>query len=126
MADLLRTGSAWLAAKLKQHAGESVTYRRGGQSVAVTATVGPQPLRVSDEYGAPRVEWANEDFLIDAADLVLGGAAAEPAHGDLIERTEGGVTFTYEVTPPPGEAAWRWADAYRVKYRIHAKQISQG
>ena len=40
MPDLLQTGADWLADQMKTHAGRTVTYRRGTDTVDVTATIG--------------------------------------------------------------------------------------
>jgi hypothetical protein len=123
MADMLQAGTVWLAAQLNQHAAGTVTYTRGAQSVGVSAVVVQQPLQVTDGMGGLGTEWDNTDFLVDAADLVILGVQIEPQRGDRIARTLGGVTVTYEVMAPLGEAAWRWADSYGVTRRIHAKKV---
>ena len=40
MGDLLRQGSQWLGAMLKQHASSPVTYRREATELALEATFG--------------------------------------------------------------------------------------
>jgi hypothetical protein len=123
MPDLLRTGSDWLADQLKQHASRPVVYWRGAQQAAVQATVGRTLLKLDDGYGGVRMEWTDRDFLIHAADLVLGGTPALPERGDLIRETVGTTTFVYEVMAPGKEPAWRWSDVYRKVLRIHTKQV---
>ncbi|MCH7631439.1 MAG: hypothetical protein IIC07_06090 [Proteobacteria bacterium] len=53
MVDMLKTGSDWLADQLKTHAGQSVTYIRGANSVVLTATIvttaGTNSLRVGGD-----------------------------------------------------------------------------
>ncbi|MCL6507837.1 MAG: hypothetical protein K6T59_12500 [Bryobacteraceae bacterium] len=83
MPDLLQTGSDWLADQLKTHASRQVVYRRGAQQVAVQATVGRTLLKLDDGFGGVRMEWTDRDFLIHAADLVLGGTATLPERGGL-------------------------------------------
>jgi hypothetical protein len=123
MPDLLRTGSDWLADQLKEHASRLVVYRRGGDEVAVQATVGRTLLKLDDGYGGVRMEWTDRDFLIHAADLVLAGNPTLPERGDIIRETQGGKVFVYEVMAPGGEPPWRWSDVYRKVLRIHAKQV---
>jgi hypothetical protein len=123
MPDLLQTGSDWLADRLKEHASRQVIYRRGGQQVAVQATIGRTLLKLDDGYGGVRMEWTDRDFLIHAADLVLGGTPTLPERGDLIRETQGTKTFIYEVMAPGKEAPWRWSDVYRKLLRIHTKQV---
>src|SRR5262245_38314125 len=123
MADLLQTGSDWLADQLKTHASRQVVYRRGPQQVAVQATIGRTLLKLDDGYGGVRMEWTDRDFLIHAADLVLSGAPVLPERAYLIRETVGAATVIYEVMAPGREPAWRWSDAYRKLLRIHTKQI---
>lgn len=93
MPDLLRTGSDWLADKLKEHASRPVVYRRGAVEVTVQATIGRTLLKLDDGYGGVRMEWTDRDFLIHAADLVLGTATVLPERGDTIRETVGSQTF---------------------------------
>jgi hypothetical protein len=123
MPDLLRTSSDWLAEMLKEHASRSVVYRRGAEAVAVQATIGRTLLKLDDGYGGVRMEWTDRDFLIQSADLVLGGNAVLPERGDVIRETQGGKTFVYEVMAPGKEPAWRWSDVFRKVLRVHAKQV---
>ncbi|MBX3399540.1 MAG: hypothetical protein KF873_12425 [Gemmataceae bacterium] len=123
MPDLLRTGSDWLADMLKEHASRPVVYRRGANEAAVQATVGRTLLKLDDGYGGVRMEWTDRDFLIHAADLVLGAVVVLPERGDVIRETAGTQTFVYEVMAPGKEPAWRWSDVYRKVLRIHTKQV---
>jgi hypothetical protein len=123
MSDLLNTGSDWLADQLKTHASRQAVYRRGSLEVAVQATVGRTLLKLDDGYGGVRMEWTDRDFLIQAADLVLGGVAVLPERGDLIRETQGTTTFIYEVMAPGKEPPWRWSDVFRKLLRIHTKQV---
>ncbi len=52
MADVLKTGADWLRAQRKAAMGVTVTYRRGDDSVEVTATVGQTLARIDQGYGA--------------------------------------------------------------------------
>lgn len=123
MPDLLQFGSDWLAEMLKAHASRPVVYRRGAAEVAVQATIGRTLLKLDDSYGGVRMEWTDRDFLIPAADLVLGTGAVLPERGDVIREAQGGQTFVYEVMAPGKEPAWRWSDVYRKVLRIHTKQV---
>jgi hypothetical protein len=123
MPDLLETGSDWLADQLKTHASRQVVYGRGVEQVTVQATIGRTLLKLDDGFGGVRMEWTDRDFLIHAADLVLGGSATLPERGDQIRETVGTQTFVYEVMAPGREPPWRWSDPYRKVLRIHAKQI---
>lgn len=121
MADLLQQGSDWLADQLKAHAGRTVTYRRGADAVAVTATIGRTEFEVDDEFGVLR-KFESRDFLIPAAELVLNGQTVLPERGDEIDETQESVAYTYEVMPPGKAPAFRYSDPYRRTLRIHTKQ----
>jgi len=123
VADLLKQASAWLDAMRKAHLARPVTYCRGEESVEVLATVGRTVFETTDAYGV--VEHSeSRDFLILAADLVLGGQAVLPERGDRIRETQDGKTFVYEVMAPGKEPEWRWSDGYRRTLRIHTKQVA--
>jgi hypothetical protein len=123
MADLVQTGSDWLADQLKEHVSRQVVYRRGAQEVAVQATIGRTLLKLDDGYGGVRMEWTDRDFLIHAADLVLGANTVLPERGDKVRESVGATTFVYEVMAPGKEPAWRWSDGFRKLLRIHTKQV---
>ena len=121
--DLLDQASAWLDGKRKAHLSRPVTYQRGVESVAVQATVGRTVFELADAYGVvERTE--SRDFLVLAADLVLGGAAVLPERGDRIRETDGAKVYVYEVMAPGKEPHWRWSDDYRRTLRIHTKHVA--
>jgi hypothetical protein len=122
MADLLQQASAWLEEKRTQHAAQTVCYVRGGQSVELPATVGKTTFEVDDGYGV-LVRHESRDFLVLAADLLLGDGLTEPQRGDRVHETQNGMVYVYEVTAPGKEPCWRYSDAYRKTFRIHTKQI---
>ncbi len=122
MADLLKTGSDWLEEQRKKHCSTTVTYRRGEDSVEVNATIGRGEFEVESDYGViERTE--SRDFLILAADLVLGGVAAMPQRGDRIREADDGKTYVYEVMAPGSEPVWRYSDPYRKTLRVHTKHV---
>lgn len=119
---LLSRGQAYLNSALGQAGGVAVAYTRGENSVTIAnAWVGRTAFKQLP-HGASKaaVIWGDRDYLIPAADLVLGGLAVEPARGDRI--TEGSLVF--EVIAPGGEPAWRWSDPQRTRYRVHCKQVT--
>lgn len=126
MADLLQTAAAWLAGQLKEHVSQSVVYKRGAQSVTVTATIARTLFQADDGTGVIDRQEVR-DFLIDVAELLLGGAATTPRRGDTIEWTIGGTLCTFEVgLGDRADPAYEYADAYRTKYRVHTRQLSGG
>ena len=116
MADLLKQGSDWLEDQRHRHLSRTVTYRRGAVSVELSATVGRTTFEIDSGTGfLERIE--SRDYL------VLGGQATLPERGDLIVETDGSAVFSYEVTAPGTEPAWRYSDPYRKTLRIHTKLV---
>ena len=99
MGDMLARGQAWLAAQQKTHASRPVVYRRGGASVTLDATIGKTDFEYTDGYGATIID-QSRDYLIHAADLVLGGERTLPLSGDTIEETDGGETLRVRGNRP--------------------------
>lgn len=127
MSNLMSRARSMLARNLKQAAGVSVTYTRGSSSVALSGDtavwVGNTLFKLQDAGGL-RMEWGERDYLIAAADLVIGGSRVEPAENDRITETVNGTAMTFEVLPITGEPAWRWSDPGRTIYRIHVKRVA--
>ncbi len=124
MADLLRTGTAWLAGKLKAVASQAVSYRRGSASVSLHATVGSSLLKVTDTFGNVQVVRTERDYLFTAADLVLSGIRTTPQRGDVIDDATSGVTAHYEILAPDGEPPWRYSDPAETMIRVHTKKVA--
>ena len=59
------------------------------RAIAVQATIGRTLLKLEDGYGGVQMQWTDRDFLIPAADLVLGGSTVTPQRGDRINETVG-------------------------------------
>jgi hypothetical protein len=124
-ANLLATGAAWLAGRLKAYASSPIVYRRGDSAVALCATFGKTLLRLDDGLGAVRIEWTDKDYIISADDLVLDDQVVRPAQNDIIEYDDGTSIHTYQVLPyGPDEPQWRWCDPHMKMIRIHCKRIS--
>lgn len=122
MADLLEKASDWLEEKRTAHASRVVAYARGEQSAELPATIGKTTFELDDGYGV-LVRHESRDFLVLAADLVLGDAPTLPQRGDRIKETQGATVFVYEVTAPGKEPCWRYSDSFRKTLRIHTKQV---
>lgn len=127
MANILSSAAATLAQQLKAHASVSIVYRRGSQSVTLSATLGRQLLRTIDARGNSKIERADRDFIITAADLKLDGSTvATPQRGDQILVSAGTYWQRFDVMPVSSEGAWRacdHADAPTL-LRIHAKFVA--
>jgi len=123
MTDLLEQASAWLDRMRAKHMARPVTYFRGEESVEVQATLGRTVFEIADAYGVVE-QSESRDFLIPAADLVLGEAMTLPVRGDRIRETQDGKTFVYEVMAPGKEPHYRFSDVYRRTLRIHTRQVA--
>ena len=133
MTNLLEIGSAWLGEKMQAHAASTVSYYRGAQSVSVSATVGRPAFEVDGGDGG-KLSYEVRDYLIPAADLILGGTVTEPKVGDQVRHTIGETTFVYEVLEPMTlssggvgqlEPHFRYSDEFRKLLRIHTKLVSE-
>jgi hypothetical protein len=123
MADLLERATDWLEEQRKAHLARLVTYQRGADSVAVWATMGRKTFDVAAEYGA-LVQVDATDFIVAAADLVLGGGVVVPQPGDRVRVPQGDGVDVYEVMGPgPDQACCEPADPYRKAWRIHTKLV---
>lgn len=122
MPDLLEQASDWLEDQRKTHTSRIVTYERGVDTVAVSASIGKTVFEIDNGLGVvERTE--SRDFLVLTADLVLSGLPVLPERGDRIRETQGTSTFIYEVMAPGNEPHWRYSDPYRKTLRIHTKHI---
>ena len=114
---MIRSGIEHLRAVQMQSLASEVVYRRlGGAALSVKAVVGRTVFRSTDADGIwTRVE--TRDFIVPRDLLPF-----EPQVGDEVEFLGG----TYEVLAPNGEPCWRWSDAFKTAYRIHAKNTGGG
>lgn len=118
MANLLKQGQALIAATLKSHGSETVTYRRGANSVSIAASVGRPDMTLGPEFGGGHLRMNTKEFVITAADLVINGVAVSPATGDMIDVAEGEATNRYRVGPDGGLPEFENADAFGIMLRI--------
>jgi hypothetical protein len=123
MGNLFECGVAWLADQLKAHGSSEVTYQRGADQVAVQATIGKTEFEIDDGSGLIQ-RFQSRDYLIQTADLQLGGQATLPVAGDRIRETVGDQTFVYEVLAPGNEPHFRYSDPFRRLLRIHTKLVA--
>ena len=123
MANLLEAGATWLADQLHAHASREVIYRRDGDQVTVHATIGRTEFEIDNGTGMLE-RHQSRDFLVRAADLVLGGSAALPIAGDQIVESEGNVSRVFEVMGFGNQPPWRYSDQFRRLLRIHTKQVA--
>jgi hypothetical protein len=124
MADMMKTGVTWHAAKLKSHLSQTVVYRRGSLTVPISATFGDSGHDIVTPDGLI-IEVHSRDFTFTVADLVLNGVLTTPERGDKVEFTDpdDGLRYTHELMSLSNEPAWRYADPYNKTYRIHTERI---
>jgi hypothetical protein len=122
MTDLLQSASTWISGQLKEHVSQTVTFRRGTQTVSVQATIGNTLFESHGELG-PSVQIKTRDYLIETDDLVLGGVAVLPQRDDIIVDASGD---EYTILPTDDGVYWRDSDPYRVRIRVHTKQVRIG
>lgn len=112
-----------LTTTLKGEAGESVTYRRGANTVTITAIPARTQTPIDDGVSVG-VAILSEDFIVVPDELVLAGNRTLPQPGDEIDRTvDGAVTHTYVVRPESGMDCYS-IDPLRRTLRIHTKRKS--
>lgn len=121
MSNLLRKGSEFQSEKRHAHMTESVVYRRGDDSVPVSATPGRprgDEAEVSDFIiDADRVDW-----IMRKQDLILNGQSVDPAVDDEIEFVNGDKTSRYIVRRDAADKCWVYVDEYRIDIRVHTIQ----
>lgn len=121
MANLLATGAAWLSDVLHEHAAETVTYRRGNSSVALTAVVGESHEAQVDASGV-LIQVRHCDFLVVKSAINFGAGVVEPQAGDRIERASGEI---WQVQPAGGDHGYReTSHALDAEWRVHTKRVS--
>ena len=108
------------ATTLQAAAGEKITYRRGTQSVVVSAVPGETEFEEFGSEGEFRAQIKYTDWLIKPGCLKFDGQPITPERGDEIERKDG---ERFHVLPGNQNATWRWANAHRTHYRIHSLRV---
>lgn len=119
MANILKTGSQWLHSKRKAYESESGTYSRAASTATILFTKRKTDFQIVDGDSQIPVEGRLDDFVIHAADLIIGGSVVKPQRGDKI--TLGGIV--YEVLNDSEGKCWRYEDQYNEELRIHTKRI---
>jgi len=122
MPNLMETGTAWFLDQLITHASETVTYKRGVNSVSVSAGIAETEADTLTEQGI-QIQIRMNDFLIKVDDLIILAVKITPLTGDKIERTVNGKTVTYEVLKLADEKEFRESDRFGTVFRIHTKEI---
>ena len=103
-------------ARLKLAAGESVTYKRGGSQVTLTAVLGQTTFDEIGGDGEIHAQIKSVDFIVVPSELILGGSVEEPTRGDTITRENGEV---FDVMPGSNGRHWTWSEGNQSHIRIH-------
>ena len=128
---LLNRAGPWLNRQMQAAAtapaNETITYTRKSDGAVIDLTgkawVGNTAFRRNASEGGAAVVWGDRDYLVPVADLAISGTTFEPARGDTIAHTSGGVTATFEVMAPANEPESRYSDEHRTAWRIHTKEV---
>lgn len=120
MADMLRTGAAWLASQLKAAASTTCAYKRGANTAQFAATIGKSMFESADQNGVIE-QWESRDYLVKTDELPYG----EPRRGDIIVEELDGVATFFEVSAPRGVPVFHFGDAFQALCRIHTKRIDR-
>lgn len=100
--------------------GLDVIYRRDAAEVAITAVPGRSTSEVIDDSGVG-VHAVERDWLILAADLVIGAEAITPKPGDQIRLAVGTQVQVFEVAPLGGDKCYRPSDDLGTVLRVHTR-----
>lgn len=106
---------------MRQVSGVEILYVRPGEP-DLTVTLWALPGRTSHEVvqSSMVVEQIQSlDFIIKAADLVLGGSVTLPQPGDYCVTEDG---LTHHLLNVGGEVRWKWSDQTKQNIRLHFKQ----
>lgn len=122
LSDLLHNGLSWLSQQLTTHASRTVIYQRDALSAEVRATIG-RSLYDQDNGEGIVTRSQVRDYLIDTSELLNSVIGSLPRRGDQIIEAENNCQVTYEVMSLGGEPPWRYSDPFRLKLRIHTRQI---
>lgn len=117
MADLIATGSSWLADQLAAKAGTTCAYQRGASTSQFVATIGRSEFQAISQNGTQE-SWESRDFIVKTDSLPFG----QPLRGDLIVQELNGTSTFFEVAAPSGMPVFHYADAAQTMVRIHTKQ----
>ena len=124
MVDMLECAVSWLNDMRRAYMSRRVIYQRGDEFIEMAATLGSTTYEITDDAGAT-VKAVASDFIVSAADLILGGQAVEPQLGDRIMVPVGAATVVYEVLDLGGAGHYRRADPLGKALRIHTKWVDE-
>lgn len=119
MVDMLADSNVWLEGQRHSYLSSEIEFRRGVESVSLSATIGKTDYQVEDFEGN-LLTAQSIDFIVRPDDL----GSLIPQQGDRITRNVGCDKLTYEVWTPTGEELFVY-DTQRLSMRIHTQLISE-
>lgn len=99
-----------------------VTYKRGSDTVSVSATSGRSDHTENYEYGVT-IDIESNDFIIKCSDLAINSVEITPQRGDQVIETRGGKLHYYEVLPMGDAPCYRYTGPNHLSWRIYTKWI---
>lgn len=122
MTNPMQDAIAWAAEKFIDFGGVTITYQRGINSVSLTATPSMHRYEMADSEGFG-ITALSRDYLVRAADLVIGGTEIVPRAGDRVTETISGVSTTFEVMALGELKESEPLDTNGLILKIHTKKI---
>lgn len=118
--NLLTSAVRSLNTSLKSLGGESVTYRRGNDSIDIIAV----PVRTShDDYATEddlSLTARERDWIVLAEELVFDGVMVEPQRGDEIDWIDSlERKHTYQILQRAGDRCFRHTDPTLTQLRLY-------
>jgi len=120
LTDLLADSNSWLEGERHKYLTQEITFRRGVESVSLSATILDTAFEVQDFEGN-LLTHQGVNFIVRPEDL---GESYIPQAGDTIERAIGCKVYTYEVWTPTGEDLFK-VDTNRDSMTIHTHLIGE-
>ncbi len=121
MTDMLQKGKSGLPRSLRNMLHAKSCIAEGSSSSAP----GDDRKSMYDQHDGEGIVTRSQvrDFLIDTRSLLESIIGSLPRRGDTIVEIDGDHTFIFEVMALGGDPPWRYSDPFRLKLRIHTKQI---
>ncbi len=115
---LLTDGLSWLSGQLPRAAGQSVTYKRGVNDIAIPDAVQGREVFESEGEDGSLVRSIQIDWIIHKDRLQIAAVPFLPEVGDRIVSADG----TYEVQLLGDDPCFR--KTTEELYRIHVRKIA--
>ena len=123
---MFQRGDDMLARAAKEHLAQEITYLRGGQSWAWTATPGRTVAKVVNGGGGRGQVSVRDGYPVTVfySDFIIPFAGFPPGMAKIGDRIAFGGA-TYEVVAPYGEPCCRFTDVFSTELRIHTLEVER-